>query len=226
VVHNNGRNTVATQLKTTQGLFIVLIFWLGHFNVARADEFSRLHDLAVAAQKATVADGIKLWKNFLSESSAFAEANSQNMDIWLLRAGAGIATSDEAAGKEAAEKLTALNALASEDHTVRAVMAGLVINGWLATPYPPEPEASSAKKPTIEETVDYLFGGPAADRTRRPEPRRWPLPQRHHDAAPPIRRRVVVFVRPAGGLDHAVQRDVFDDPNLSHVIFFEVVSNT
>jgi hypothetical protein len=25
-----------------------------------------------------------------------------------------------------------------------------------------------------------------------------------------------VFARPAGGLDHAVQRDMFDDPDLSH----------
>jgi hypothetical protein len=27
---------------------------------------------------------------------------------------------------------------------------------------------------------------------------------------------VAVFARPAGGLDHAVQRDMFDDPDLSH----------
>src|SRR5262249_33480272 len=32
--------------------------------------------------------------------------------------------------------------------------------------------------------------------------------------------RIAVFVRPAGGLDHAVQRDLFDDPDLSHGVSF------
>jgi hypothetical protein len=70
--------------------------------------------------------------------SSFAEANSQNLEIWELRAAAALATNDDN-GKEAAEKLTALNALASKDNTVRTVMAALVMNGWLTAPGPPEP---------------------------------------------------------------------------------------
>jgi hypothetical protein len=144
--------------RAAKALFIVFTFWAGAMVGASADEYSRLQDLAVAAQKAPAADKTELWKHFLSESLSFAEANSQNLEIWELRAAAAIATNDEIAGKEAARKLTALNALASRDNTVRAVMANLVMNGWLAVPGPPQPEASPAKTPppTIEQTVDYL----------------------------------------------------------------------
>jgi hypothetical protein len=139
-------------------LTVALVFWVAVISKVQADDdLARFQDLAAAAGNASGTAQVKLWKQFLSESSSFAKENTDNLEIWMLRATAAIACNDAGAGKEAAERLVALNAMDSQDQTLRRLMAGLLVKGWLSNATPGTTSAATSG-PTREETVSYLTG--------------------------------------------------------------------